>query len=96
MSIATIRKGDLVDVRTADAVLHAVVVSARAHRIAILAVDGQRYSFPKHLLPRVVRPFRGNDIDRELLLANLKNVATDRVRAPRRASSAPQQATLLH
>lgn len=61
------RKGDFVDVQTSEQCIHAVVLSTRASRIAVVDTHGRRYSFPKHCLAKVVRPFAGSDIERSAL-----------------------------
>lgn len=65
------RKGDLLDVRTAETYVHAVVVSSRSHRVSVLDTTGRTYSFPKYYANRVVRPFRGTPAEREMLVASV-------------------------
>jgi len=66
------RKGDLLDVRTADACIHAIVVSARSHRISVRDMSGKQYSFPKHYTPKVVRPFGGTLEERRALIQSIR------------------------
>jgi len=66
-TLSVLRKGDVLDVRLAEACIHAVVVSARAHRISVCDTTGKRYSFPKRSSARMVRPFAGSDEERSVL-----------------------------